>query len=181
MTAALDTPKPLADGNPVEAPDAASGMKPVLLSKVIVTTKPSALVSTLGRPALKQVAAGVSGVTNANTVILKTTTPAAWWTLISGRWFTASDLKGPWTYSARSQLPPSFRSLPKTGRLAAAERTLPSHDKRRRPLRATALLFESAVIVRRDAAGFTRRRRSRCAGRREPGPSPTSARGRSQA
>lgn len=138
VLAALGKPKPLGDGHPVDPSTGNTDLKPQLPSKVIVTTKPSALVSTLGRPALKQVADGVSEVTNANTVILKTTTPAAWWTLISGRWFTASDLKGPWTYAAPMQLPPSFRSLPKTGRLASARAAVPG----------TIEAYESTVAAR---------------------------------
>ena len=138
VLAALGKPKPLGDGHPVDPSTGNSDLKPQLPSKVIVTTKPSALVSTMGRPALKQVADGVSEVTNANTVILKTTTPAAWWTLISGRWFTASDLKGPWTYCAPMQLPPSFRSLPKTGRLASARAAVPG----------TVEAYESTVAAR---------------------------------
>jgi hypothetical protein len=138
VLAALGKPKPLDDGHPVDPSTGNTDLKPQLPSKVIVTTKPSALVSTMGRPALKQVADGVSEVTNANTVILKTTTPAAWWTLISGRWFTASDLKGPWTYAAPMQLPPSFRSLPKTGRLASARAAVPG----------TVEAYESTVAAR---------------------------------
>ena len=138
VLAALGKPKPLGDRHPVDPSTGNTDLKPQLPSKVIVTTKPSALVSTMGRPALKQVADGVSEVTNANTVILKTTTPAAWWTLISGRWFTASDLKGPWTYCAPMQLPPSFRSLPKTGRLASARAAVPG----------TIEAYESTVAAR---------------------------------
>jgi hypothetical protein len=138
VLAALGKPKPLDDGHPVDPSTGNTDLKPQLPSKVIVTTKPSALVSTMGRPALKQVADGVSEVTNANTVILKTTTPAAWWTLISGRWFTASDLKGPWTYAAPMQLPPSFRSLPKSGRLASARAAVPG----------TVEAYESTVAAR---------------------------------
>ncbi|MBM4111605.1 MAG: hypothetical protein FJ254_09685 [Phycisphaerae bacterium] len=138
VVAALGTPKPLTEGNPVQEPESASGMKPVLPSTVLVTTKPSALVSTMGKPALKQVAAGVSEVTNANVVVLKTASPAAWWTLISGRWFSASDLKGPWAYVPPTQLPSSFRSLPKTGRLAAARASVPG----------TVEAYESIVAAR---------------------------------
>lgn len=138
VVAALGTPKPLTEGNPVQEPESASGMKPVLPSIVLVTTKPSALVSTMGKPALKQVAAGVSEVTNANVVVLKTASPAAWWTLISGRWFSASDLKGPWAYVPPTRLPPSFRSLPKSGRLAAARASVPG----------TVEAYESIVAAR---------------------------------
>jgi len=138
VVAALGTPKPLTEGNPVQEPESASGMKPVLPSTVLVTTKPSALVSTMGKPALKQVAAGVSEVTNANVVVLKTASPAAWWTLISGRWFSASDLKGPWAYVPPTRLPPSFRSLPKSGRLAAARASVPG----------TVEAYESIVAAR---------------------------------
>jgi len=48
---------------------------------------------------------------------------------ISGRWFTAVSLAGPWTYVPASELPPSFAKIPDDGPKASVREWVPGTRK----------------------------------------------------
>ncbi|MCX5640014.1 MAG: hypothetical protein NT059_04255 [Planctomycetota bacterium] len=82
------------------------------VSAVLVVTDPTVLISMNGEPVLADIAPGVQWVANARTMVLRTATPIAWWTLASGRWFSAPTLDGTWTRVAATAVPEEFRALP---------------------------------------------------------------------
>ncbi len=80
---------------------------------VLVATTPTELLVTNGAPEWQ--AAGDSGLlyvsnTSANIFQLKST--GAMYVLISGRWFTAASMAGPWSYVPGAQLPAAFAMIP---------------------------------------------------------------------
>ena len=90
----------------------APGATPPALPAVIVVTEPTVLIAMNGEPLLAEVAPGVQWVANSRAVLLRTADPVAWWTLASGRWFSASTLDGAWTRVAPAAVPAAFRALP---------------------------------------------------------------------
>jgi hypothetical protein len=92
---------------------------------VLVATEPTVLISINGQPQLAPLCDGVQSVTNTDSVLLRTASPDAWWTLASGRWFSAQRVQGPWNYAAPASLPASFANLPATGQYASARASVP--------------------------------------------------------
>lgn len=93
---------------------------------VMVMTVPTVLISLNGPPKMAPVADGIQGVSNTDSILLRTQTPDRWWTLASGRWFNAQNLNGPWGYVAPADLPASFSQLPSTGQYAGALASVPN-------------------------------------------------------
>ena len=92
----------------VPTPNAA----PAALPAVFVVTEPTVLIAINGEPILAEVAPGVQWVANSRALVLRTADPVAWWTLASGRWFSAPTLDGAWTRVAPAAVPAAFRALP---------------------------------------------------------------------
>ncbi len=105
-------PPPVAANPPSGSSGAFGSGPPAAMPAVVVVTEPTVLLSINGEPTLADVAPGVQWVFNARCMILRTADPAAWWTLASGRWFSAPALEGPWTRVAPAALPVSFAKLP---------------------------------------------------------------------
>ncbi len=53
-------------------------------------------------------------MTNSASALFFDPTQGKFYVLLSGRWFTASDLNGPWQL-ATDKLPPDFALIPPTG------------------------------------------------------------------
>ena len=119
-------PPPVGASPPTGAAGAfGSGAPAVAMPAVVVVTEPTVLLSINGEPILADVAPGVQWVFNARCTILRTTDPAAWWTLASGRWFSAPALEGPWARVGPAALPASFAKLPGGRIFESAKASIP--------------------------------------------------------
>ncbi|WP_373378655.1 carbohydrate-binding family V/XII [Cupriavidus nantongensis] len=99
-------------------PDAmlpADGKRPARAPAILFATQPTELVVTSGAPQMAPVS-GVSLLTMANADHAVFVDPAAnqYYVLVSGRWFRAPMLTGPWQYVPGSQLPADFARIPPT-------------------------------------------------------------------
>ena len=91
---------------PPEAYD--SGAAP----KVITTDKPAELILFEGEPALQDVpGTALQWASNSESDVFFDKTGKQWYVLLSGRWFRAATLDGPWTF-ATPDLPADFRNIP---------------------------------------------------------------------
>jgi len=101
------------DGAPSATP------KPSLASgvpTVYVTETPTELIVFKGQPNFVPVGTtSLLWATNSAIDVLLDTTSNSYYVLISGRWFRASALTGPWTFVASDTLPASFKQIPPTG------------------------------------------------------------------
>jgi len=80
--------------------------------KIITNDQPSELILFDGEPALEDVpATSLQWASNTETDVFFDKTGKHWYVLLSGRWFRAIDLKGPWTF-ATPELPPDFLNIP---------------------------------------------------------------------
>ncbi len=80
---------------------------------ILVSTIPSEVIVMEGDP--KWEALGTSGVeyvTNTGGNIFRLSSTSVNYVLVSGRWFTASTLAGPWTYVPAASVPVEFRAIP---------------------------------------------------------------------
>ena len=97
--------------------DEKTGKKPSLASGVpgvIVVTKPTELIVTDGAPDW----VGLDGtgsllyVKNTDANVFTDLETSQNYVLVSGRWFAAKGLNGPWSYVAAKDLPPAFARIP---------------------------------------------------------------------
>lgn len=92
---------------------------------IFVSTKPASIIVTAGPPKLVPVAGtGLQRVANTDSTLLFDTAEGHYYLLLSGRWFTAATLDGPWAF-ATDKLPADFAAIPPDGPDAAVLATVP--------------------------------------------------------
>jgi hypothetical protein len=80
--------------------------------KVLVTTKPGELILLTGEPKYVPVTGTqLQWVSNTESDVFRMGTAGAVYYLVTGRWFSAPDFSGPWTFATPS-LPPDFKQIP---------------------------------------------------------------------
>jgi hypothetical protein len=81
---------------------------------VFVSTKPAEIIVTEGPPQFVPVqGTGLQSVRNTNSALFFHPSDGRFFLLVSGRWFSAHGLDGPWTF-ATNDLPPDFALIPPT-------------------------------------------------------------------
>jgi hypothetical protein len=101
--------------NPLEGKDADG--KPMfdagVVPQIIVATKPAELLQSKGEPQLSPIpGTQLLYVTNSPNDIFMQLGTQTHYVLISGRWFTAKTLQGPWSYVPGKSLPADFSKIP---------------------------------------------------------------------
>ncbi len=80
--------------------------------RVFVSTVPAALIDIDGQPKFASIAGtGLRYVTNTTSDVFFSRDTTLWYVLLSGRWFAAANLNGPWTF-ASARLPADFKKIP---------------------------------------------------------------------
>ena len=100
---AVAAPDPLlpADGKPAQSAPA-----------LLVATQPTELVLTNGQPQIAPVdGTSLLTMTNADHAVFIVAATNDYYVLISGRWFKASNMNGPWAYVPGNALPPDFARI----------------------------------------------------------------------
>ena len=83
--------------------------------RIIVSTRPAELLMTDGFPYYKTVrGTSLQAVGNSDSLLFYYTRGHEVYLLLSGRWFQASSLRGPWNYIAPHDLPEDFAKIPPT-------------------------------------------------------------------
>jgi hypothetical protein len=86
--------------------------KPAVVPAVLVSTKPAEIIVTNGPAQFVAVAGtGLQSVKNTNSVLFFEPSSGRFFLLVSGRWFAAHGLDGPWSF-ASNDLPPDFALIP---------------------------------------------------------------------
>jgi hypothetical protein len=81
--------------------------------KIIVSTRPAELLISDGLPDFKPISGtSLQYAANADGLLFFQTKERAAYLLLSGRWFKASSLQGPWTYVSPDDLPDDFAKIP---------------------------------------------------------------------
>jgi hypothetical protein len=119
--ALVDASQKLAHAGTVDMLDGGPNAKPqpTLASgvpQIVVSTEPTELIVFKGQPNLVPVTGTpLLWATNSAIDVLVDTNSSDYFVLISGRWFRAPGLGGPWTFVASNALPPYFSQIPAKG------------------------------------------------------------------
>jgi hypothetical protein len=90
----------------------ADGKKPAQAPDVVVAAQPAELVVTNGKPSLQPVkGVNLLSVTNADHALFVEPRDNHYYLLLSGRWFSAASLSGPWTFVDGKSLPADFSKI----------------------------------------------------------------------
>lgn len=95
------------------------------LPKVFYSDKPAELVQFDGLPALVKVpGTALKWASNSSSDVFFNDSDRKWYILLSGRWFSATALGGPWTF-ATPNLPSDFQSIPDDAPYYAVRSSVP--------------------------------------------------------
>ncbi|MEI7501005.1 MAG: hypothetical protein WCK84_11230 [Bacteroidota bacterium] len=84
-----------------------------IIPQIIVRTKPAELLQCDGEPAFSPIqGTQLLYMTNTDNNIFMTIDKQLYYILVSGRWYKATTLTGPWTYTASDKLPADFAKIP---------------------------------------------------------------------
>jgi len=124
------------------------------LPVVLVSTQPAELLQTQGDPQV----ASIEGtellyVTNTENEIFVHTPSQDHFILLSGRWFKAQSMMGPWQYVSGDKLPADFAKIPPTHPRAAVLVSVPGTPQAKEALIANAI--PQTATITRTAATLT--------------------------
>jgi hypothetical protein len=131
-------------GAPASAEDSAS--------RIIVSTRPAELLLTDGLPNFQTIrGTSLQSAANSTSQLFYYTKGKEAYVLLSGRWFKASSLQGPWSYVAPRDLPEDFAKIPPTSPQAVVLASVPGTPQAEMALVAgsvptTATVSRSATI-----------------------------------
>jgi len=83
------------------------------LPQIIVATEPTELIVTDGEPVYTPLPGNdLLYLSNTSSTVFLDINAQRYYTLLSGRWFSATTLSGEWAFVAPDQLPPAFARIP---------------------------------------------------------------------
>lgn len=102
-----------------------------IIPALLVATEPTELISTQGEAEFKKIKnTSIQYVTNTDSTLLRYNT-IQYYVLLSGRWFTGTNLNGPWKYVASDNLPDDFKKIPEDSELADIRYAIADTDEAR--------------------------------------------------
>ncbi|MDJ0840867.1 MAG: hypothetical protein QNK37_30425 [Acidobacteriota bacterium] len=126
--------------------------KPGPLPRVFVSTRPAELILIEGKPKQSEIpGTGLRYVTNTQADLFYDPAGRSYYFLVSGRWFKAADLNGPWTWTA--VLPEGFARIPPDHERGAVLVSVPGTPQAEEAI-LTAQIPRTAV-VKRDEVTLT--------------------------
>lgn len=118
----------LGGGNAKPTPTLANGVP-----TIYVRTTPAELLVFKGQPDLQPVGGtNLLFAINTSADVFVLTTSSTYYVLVSGRWYTAGSLAGPWTFVPSGSLPADFRAIPSgspAGRVLASVAGTPQAEE----------------------------------------------------
>jgi hypothetical protein len=99
--------------------------EPTVVPAIFVSTKPAEIIVTDGQPQFAPVrGTRLQWVKNTNSTLFFEPSDGRFFLLLSGRWFAAHGLEGPWSF-ASNDLPPAFALIPPDDPHAAVLASVP--------------------------------------------------------
>jgi uncharacterized membrane protein YgcG len=133
------------------APDLKQLLQAGAIPAIDVSTTPAELIVLRGQPSLAPVAAtDLLEVTNTDDDLFLSTPEQEYYVLLSGRWFRAKSLQGPWEYVVSGQLPRDFARIPESHPKGAVLASVPGTPQARQAVIANAIP-QTATISRSEA------------------------------
>ncbi|HEU4619636.1 MAG TPA: carbohydrate-binding family V/XII [Gammaproteobacteria bacterium] len=101
-------------------PDTSSAPVPEKPPKIVVATEPTELIATDGPPSWRVLGSGeLMYVVNTETPVVRDIAGGDVFVLLSGRWYRAATLAGPWSVVRPDQLPSALEDIPPASDLGA--------------------------------------------------------------
>ena len=121
------------------------------LPEIIVSTQPAELLQTVGEPNWQPIPdAGLLYAYNSDRMLFYDQPNGFAYLLLSGRWYRAKSLHGPWTYVPPATLPSGFANIPTDHLKAAALASVPGTPAAEQA-RAASLIPHTATVNRGTA------------------------------
>lgn len=119
----------LAPDSPEAQPQESTEEKVDIIPTLVLVTEPSELIFTNGEAKFKALEnTSIRYVTNTDSDILHYS-DNQYYVLLSGRWFTAAGLNGPWEYIASEKLPEDFQKISDESDLAGIRYAIAGTDE----------------------------------------------------
>jgi hypothetical protein len=150
----VDLMEGTADPDTQEKPSLQSG-----LPAVVVAFKPTEVITFQGAADWTNIqGTNLIYVQNTSGNVFRDLANNALYVLISGRWFTASSMAGPWAFVAPDQLPPDFAQIPDNSPKENVKASIPGTRQAQEAMIAasvpqTALVYPSKVSFKPNIAG----------------------------
>ena len=100
----------------VDQPEAEEASDEVVTSKnapaIVVSTEPAELIVSEGEPDFEPLVDDLLVLKNSQSDIFMHVSTQDYYIVLSGRWFHARSLNGPWTFKPSDQLPEAFSNIP---------------------------------------------------------------------
>jgi hypothetical protein len=113
----------------VQKAAAAKTTKPSKVPKVFFTSQPAELLAFAGEPTYKDIqGTQLSYATNTDSWVFKDSADGQFYYLVTGRWFRAPKLEGPWSY-AGNDLPEDFSKIPSGSEVSEVLVSVPGTDE----------------------------------------------------
>lgn len=94
--------------------------------KIIVETVPAELISSTGKPKFTPITnTDLLYVSNTDSDVLKNIKDQNYYVLLSGRWYSSKNLKGPWKYVPGDQLSEDFAKIPEDSEMGTVLYAVP--------------------------------------------------------
>jgi hypothetical protein len=123
-------------------PSLSTGLTPA----IFVATKPSELITFTGQPDFAPIpGTGLLYAVNTSANVFKLLTDQQLYVLISGRWYRAPALNGPWTFVPGNQLPHDFADIPDTNPKENVKAAVPGTSQAEEALIANRIPQSTAV------------------------------------
>ena len=120
--------------------------------KIIVATEPTELISSTGKPEYTMIkGTDLMYVSNTDSDVLKLITTQENYVLLSGRWFSARKLTGPWKYVPGDQLPEDFSKISEDSEMGTVLYAVPGTEVAKEAV-LDAQLPQTTVIDRKKAS-----------------------------
>ena len=101
-------------------PDTSAAPAPSKPPKIVVATEPTELIALDGKPSWQPLGKGeLMYIANTETPMAREVASGNVFVLISGRWYRAATLAGPWTVVRPDELPAAFKDIPPASALGA--------------------------------------------------------------
>jgi hypothetical protein len=140
----------LLQGDPKEQLSLAS-----VTPSIYISQQPTELIVFQGQPQFEPISGTqLLWTTNSRSDVIINTVNNDYYVLISGRWFRAASLSGPWTYIASSDLPAGFRQIPPRSPAGEVLASIAGTPQAKEALIADSIP-QTAVIPRSGGPAFT--------------------------
>jgi len=122
--------------------------------QVFVSTVPAEIIVTLGAPQFTAIpGTSLQYVANTDAALFRDAGNGQFYYLVSGRWFSASSLNGPWTF-ATTRLPPDFARIPASSPRGFVLASVPGTAQAQEALIANSIP-QTATVPLRNGPKFT--------------------------